>query len=462
MGIKISKHTGILLLGCSLAIAPLLLNAQQTESDDSVAAAPDGDLGDVQYIDVPMAIDPDSDFELPPARQAPDPEQDPLFQQRLDNIRNYDLSVQQIEVRDGAWSKELTEELNALGLLQQQQGDHISAVETFNRAIHINRINSGLHTLEQVPLIEHMIDSFLALGDLEQADIYNSYLLYISLKSYGRDDPRMIPVLERMADWNIQLYHVRYGESLSSRLVTAQTMYNVAARLVSLHFGSGDDRFINYLRGIANAAFLVAGNPDLAREIDRNDFRSTEQVLRDGLADGQFKKPAAFVAAEDVLIAIAEYYAAKPGKEREQVMALADLGDWYLIFGTRRESEAKYLEAWQLAASLENGEELLQQVFGQVIPIPTFIHDRPGNHLLEKNVSTVGGALSYDYVDLVLDVTENGTVRNVRPAHNDGRTSEKQLDGVSRLVRQTYFRPLVINGERVRSTDHYFRYRYWY
>ncbi|MEQ8953832.1 MAG: hypothetical protein RL120_06820 [Gammaproteobacteria bacterium] len=454
-----NKYLSVLLLLCSCLLTRIV-SGQEADGPAEAAVVSQTRDNEVQFIDQPVAIDPASDFELPPPIQRPDPEQDPQFQQRLQTIRSYNNAVQQLEAQGGAWSQQLTEELSAMGLLQQQQGDHIGAVETFNRAMHINRINSGLHTLEQVPLIENMIDSFLALGDWEQADIYNNYLLYVNQRTYGRRDPRMIPILARLADWNLQVYNVRFGGSQAQRLWSAQTLFNVAAGLVGLHFGTNDERYINYLRGIANSGFLVANNQDLLREVDSNDFRSAQKVYRDGLAEGQFRSPAAFIAAEDVLYAIAEHYSAQPDSERQLVSAVADIGDWYLMFGRRRAADEKYLEAWELAETLTAGAELQQQVFGTVRAIPSF--SALSNQLLEKNITTVGGALRYDYIDLVIDVTENGQARNIRPATDRHRASPEQLDQIARKVRQTRFRPLVINGERIRSTDNYFRYRYWY
>src|SRR6185436_7870053 len=60
--------------------------------------------------------------------------------------------IHEIISRDGPYSIDLLEPLTQLGLLYQESDDEILALATLERAVHIVRVNKGLHTLEQVPL----------------------------------------------------------------------------------------------------------------------------------------------------------------------------------------------------------------------------------------------------------------------------------------------------------------------
>ena len=230
------------------------------------------------YVDTPVLVEDGIDPALPAARSA-DPATDPAFEQRIDSIVQYNSTVTEIELEGGAWDDGLVEELSALGRLQQQQGDHLAAIETLDRAIHVNRINSGLYTLEQVSVVQQLIQSHMALGDWEQADIYNNYLFHVQQKAFGADDPRLIPVLDRLATWHIQAFNIGYGSLRGVRLRQAQIMFNAAARMVGMHFGKNDARFVDYQRSIAHSAYLIARNPDLMLEIDRPEYRNMQQML---------------------------------------------------------------------------------------------------------------------------------------------------------------------------------------
>ncbi len=51
----------------------------------------------------------------------------------------------------------------------------------------------------------------MALGNWEEADTYNNYLFHVQQKAYGLNDPRLIPVLDRLATWNVQAFKIGYG-----------------------------------------------------------------------------------------------------------------------------------------------------------------------------------------------------------------------------------------------------------
>jgi len=133
-------------LSCAWLLASVSVSAQD-EPQSSPEPEPQSPL---LYIDLPVPIDPQSD-QLPQPPTYLDPTEDPAFQRRMEAIDDYNTNIANIEFQGGAWDSDLVEQLRTLGNLQQQQGDHVSAVEIFERAMHVNRVNAGLHNLEQVP-----------------------------------------------------------------------------------------------------------------------------------------------------------------------------------------------------------------------------------------------------------------------------------------------------------------------
>ena len=55
---------------------------------------------------------------------------------------------------EGLRSPSLISMLTDLGLLYQDDGDHALAAVALEEARHVVRVNFGLHTLEQLPLME--------------------------------------------------------------------------------------------------------------------------------------------------------------------------------------------------------------------------------------------------------------------------------------------------------------------
>ncbi len=413
------------------------------------------------YVDTPVLIQDGIDPVLPPVIGLADPEDDPAFEQRIDSIVQYNSTVTEIELDGGAWDGNLVEELSALGRLQQQQGDHLAAIETLDRAIHVNRINSGLYTLEQISVVEQLIQSYMALGDWEQADIYNNYLFHVQQKAFGPDDPRLIPVLDRLATWHIQAFNIGYGSLRGVRLRQAQIMFNAAARMVSMHFGKTDERFVDYQRSIAHAAYLISRNPDLMLEIDRPEYRSMQQMLAQKLNEQRAVQPPGFRTGESALREVAQLYLEQDDDPYATAEAITHLADWYLMFDRRRGALDNYRLAWEILQTQENGEELTQRLFGSVAPLPAFTSSIKTPEAFYRNEDGTE-ALNFDYTDLIFDVTDKGLVRNVKSVSEETEANQAQLSKLRIWVRSNRFRPLIVDGEPQRSNENHFRYRYWY
>ncbi|NKB34604.1 MAG: hypothetical protein GKR91_16040 [Pseudomonadales bacterium] len=448
-----------------LLISPLVISHAQTQAQD---AAPEVTQPPppprIRYLEVPVAIEPGVDPQLPEIA-APvleiDPDDDPEFIRRMNSIREYSATVDLLEESGGAWESGLAEQLASIGELEQQQGNHLGAIEAFDRGIHINRIANGLHTLDQIPMVERMIDSYLALGNWEQADLYNNYLFFVQQKAYGAEDPRIIPVLDRLATWNMQAFNIGYGDSLGVRLSSAQILFKAAARMVGIHFGRDDERFVRYLRNLAISGYQVSRYPQYLMEVDRPEFRVDQELLRDQVNEGGSILPQGYGIGEAALRDIAQYYEDSSDDVYATAEVITHLADWYLMFERRRTAEAHYLRAWEMLAAEENGDELIQQLFGQVVQIPTF-NNAPRNLQISSNTSSTTESLSFSYADVSLTVTASGSARNVEIITEETEENAEILSRLQREVRISKFRPLLEAGEPIRSDEHQFRYRYWY
>lgn len=393
----------------------------------------------------------------------PDPEDDPEFIRRMENIRQYEDSVQTIEGSGGAWDQGLVQELTAMGSLLQQQGAHGEAIDVYERAVHLNRINSGLNTVEQVPFIEQMISSYVSLGNWEQVDLYNDYLFYIQQKAYGFQDPRIIPVLENMATWHVQAFRIGYGDMLGLRLSTSQMFFDAAAKLVGVHFGKQDERYISNLRKSANSAYLATRNSGLMAELDRPDIRNRQQTLRQQLNNRvRSSLPRSYDSGEEALQEIINYHRELGDFPYDLAEAITNLGDWYLLFGQRHAAQEQYTAAWEFLAVTENAEELRGRLFGQVIPLPAFFRSVESISVPLAESEDDPSGLNSDLADFMFDVSSTGMVRNISMLTEETEENAAQLSKLRRTVRNSVFRPIMRDGETVSSEQNYFRYRYWY
>ena len=372
----------------------------------------------------------------------------------------FQLAIETIEENGGAWDSQLVEQLSSLGVMQQQQLNHPAAIQSFKRAIQISRIAQGLHTPDQIPLLENMIDSLVASENWEQADLYSDYLFSVQHKAYGIDDPRLIPALERLASWNIAAFNLGYGDQLGARLSTAQMLLSAGLRAVVSHHGRSDERVLQYLKDLARSAYYVKMYPEFLTGMNQPEFRARQENLRQKLNSFTIY-PRSFSLGEAALQDIINYHIQEDGSVFAIAEAITHLADWYLLFDRRTIAQRRYLQAWSLLSTEADGDKLKERLFGNVVPLPTFI-DGPKNLEMRASAPKVRSKLNYSIADVSFSVSITGSVRDVTILAEEDEENANVLSRLRRAVRFSRFRPRIESGRPVHSEGHVFRYRYWY
>ena len=457
-----------LVVWASVACLPLIEAAawqEQTGADpaEDEILQPEPDPGRplprAVFIDVPQPLDDVKDpVFLALDRSSATSTNHQAAHQKQTLLEYRDL-IARTETAGGAWSADLVEQLSAIGSVQQSQGDYSSALRSFHRAMHVSRVNAGLNTVDQIPIVQNMIASHLALEQWSEVDLYQNYLFYIQQRAYGSNDARIIPMLQQLGEWNMQAFELGLGDALGLRLSAAQLLFRAAARLVEFHYGRSDARYIPYLRNVVLSAYQVARNPQLISELSNPEFRGDQAVMAAMINERLPSQPAGFIAGEQALRSIISYR-----QEQEDVYALAEsiaeLADWYLLYEQRKAADELYSSAWELLAGEENSEALQQSLFGSVIAIPLIITEP---RLVDRRVLGQGPeSLAEGFVDLSFTVTRNGSVRKVSVLSDETPQNIIQFGSVGRALRSFVFRPVLQDGVPVTTEDNRFRIRYWY
>ena len=377
-----------------------------------------------------------------------------------ETIERYVLAIEMIENTGGVWDSQLVEQLSTLGNLQQQRLNHPAAIEAYRRAIQIKRIAQGLHTPDQIPFLENMIDSLVAAEEWEQADLYSDYLFFIQHKAYGINDPRLIPALERLASWNIRAFNLGYGDHLGARLSNAQMLLSAGLRAVVAHYGRQDERFLQYLKELARSAYYVKMYPEYLAGLDQPEFRARQENLRQKLNSFTIY-PRSFSLGEAALKDIITYHIQENGSVFSIAEAITHLADWYLLFDRRSNAQSRYLQAWSLLSTEPDGDQLKEKLFGRVVLLPTFM-EVPKNLEMRASIPKVRSNLTYSTADVSFSVSITGGVRDLNVLTEENDENANLLSRLRRSIRFSKFRPVIENGRPVHSAGHVFRYRYWY
>jgi len=175
-------------------------------------------------------------------------------------ILQYQAMITEMEQAHGAYHDQLSQELLGLGLSYRNQGQHGEAISVFKRSLHINRINQGLHNSNQLPILDLIIETNTALSDWEALDQNYHYLYWVNLRNFGENDPRLLPIIDKVGRWHINAYQLQSEGKNLSHLLDANYLYNIAIRIIEAHYGQTDPRLINALYGVALTNYELATN----------------------------------------------------------------------------------------------------------------------------------------------------------------------------------------------------------
>ena len=198
------------LLG-TILVMPVVALAQESPAQPAESAAPAAD----PFADAANA--PAAALALPNRRDAagnsiedileelnPDLEQ---IQAQIEagelEIPRYWLEgkIREIERSSHRFDPALVRPLTLLGDIQMTEGNYTGALDSFGRAIHLERVNSGLVSAAQVEIVYREAEVYRTLGDLEAANEREEYAYHVLQSAHDPYSEELLPGLFHLARW---------------------------------------------------------------------------------------------------------------------------------------------------------------------------------------------------------------------------------------------------------------------
>lgn len=460
-------------LGSALMVVALTVQGDAPTTDAS-GATPSTDAAASATSDAaPATASEDENAPEPP--RPPTPEQ----QRYLD-------AVQAVEAHGGAYDAALSEQLLGLGAAYQAAGRHEEAAEALSRAAHIVRVNEGLYSTSDLPILERLIESYSALGEWDGVGTSYQQMFQIHRRNYGDSDERMLPALQRLSAWHLSAYLGDLGEDPINHLEAARNLYDSSVGILQAKSG-GDPRLPDALREKAIVDYYLASYVPTG---------GGGVSFSAGPSNGQQQAGPAyalmgFTSGREALEKVVELRKQDPAATpllRGQ--AAAELGDWHQLFNRRQTALDLYKEAWTQAAA-DTSNAAVNQIFGHPIALPVLPEG-----LAAMADANAGGPGEQGLLTVSFAVNERGLVEDIRivgsepsltpqpppvvpdtapEGERNGKTAAKvaapeptpeqkaasqQAEKLKKRLRSTRFRPRFDAGLPVPTPDITYSYRY--
>lgn len=359
----------------------------------------------------------------------------------------YEDQLEDLALRDGPYSSGLADPLAGVAQIYKQRGDYQDAIEAYRRALHVIRVNDGLKSERQLPLLKDLMVIYRMEGDGDALD--DAYHYYFNVHGNGHPpytESSVAAILEYM-DWqreafglgmegtvkararSVQAYlrNARIIEEMSAQPSLDNSWYEqvVMSQMANLYMILGEDMEEHLAVGLPSGAMSGAEARsegyvrDRVTVIQNSGVKIGRKLLQD-LIDRNAEAPAI-----------------------ERAGLYLELGDWNQWNGSLRQANEAYAVVENLLKA-EGGEELLSDWLSEPMELPD-----------ERALWRSSGGLStadYPVMTVSYDVNEKGNVRNIMVMSPEEEGRDWPAQRLKRLLRDTHFRPRFADGQPLPAT----------
>ena len=365
---------------------------------------------------------------------------DSLTEQQVesDSITDYMEAIDNSEGQFGAYATELSELYLGLGNALYAGEEYTEALDAFQKGMQIERVNYGLSSLSQSPYLFSIADTERYLGNWDKSQQALERVYTINSNNYGEVDVRMLGVLDKILEWYMDSYKDRRPKGGYANLVIseriAQRMYEILNKDMSLDDPEAPDRFrrLGYLQHVIAVHLKEHGEPSesglsisMSGSSGRPNKATTSHLhfLRGKLA------------LEKVIASVIQ----QPNStETDQALAIAELGDWYLVFGQKAPATAAYQLALDVLETSEDPQQTREDLFG----LPRMIEFS----MTKSTPMAAGDQPTESQLELAMTISTYGVPNNIEVVNPPESLSKEALRDIRRDTRGKRFRPKLVNG----------------
>ncbi len=282
-------------------------------------------------------------------------------------------AVSQLQDQVPAFDMSLVEPLNSLADQQMQFGQFDLAYRTLDHAAQIVRINQGLFTPAQYPLLHKKVDSLVSLGNWDDARTQLDYLVYLYTKKQEFATEELLVGFRKLSETHLRAISEDEYEYQGFHFARVSASNWIALAIGEALWGKSDTRLVPLIYQVMSQFHLeyvaIRRNGKTGLEIRR--VVAGSDWVREISEMRQY-----YLSAGRALIEHLKAIYSTEANFDQETLAMIDLylADWLTLFNYHEEALNAYSDAYKslMAANVE--PQKLDQFFDspRLLPEPEF------------------------------------------------------------------------------------------
>ena len=362
-----------------------------------------------------------------------------------DPVTDYLDAIETAEAELSAYSVELSDLYFGLGKSHFSKREYERARQAYQRGMQIERVNYGLDSISQSPYLLSIAEAESYLGNWDQSHNALENLYQINAKAYGETDPRMLPVLDELLDWYMTTYKERTLNGAYQNLVISERLSNRMYRILVNSVPMDDPDAASRYRKISHLHYFIANHIKQHGEPSESGLTINSSATTRALDSTSHLH---YRRGKAALQKVIESLEQQPDSSAvDKALAIAELGDWYLVFGQRMSASKTYKLAYDtLGENSEKGANLFDQ--------PSMIEFTAlGDNLelAESRNTQRSQSLPRRQLEVSMTVTKIGIPEKMEIIDPPEDITKKEIRTIFREIRSKRFRPRLVDGETINS-----------
>jgi len=206
------------------------------------------------------------------------------------------LAIDNMQSDLGIYAPALLEAYSDLATLYNELEDYSSAIKSYTDALQLARINSGLFSEPQLPVIQSLIVNNGKLEEWQEVDDLQQLKYFVSSRIYALDDFDYITAVERYGAWKLRLLRENLLDQnyrgLSNTAIDLSDFYDRVITKIETQTNSRPEKLLPMIYGKTQAdmalARSIASTPYNAFEGTVSPYVSQTRCQNVRTAQGQY------------------------------------------------------------------------------------------------------------------------------------------------------------------------------